>query len=212
MDPDQPTHFSWQEFIEQHRWLILTALLGLALLGLGVRYLKTSNQPERVEIIPLADSPSISSNIAIDVGGSVNQPGVYHLPSGSRVADAITAAGGLTGDADIQWVQRALNQAEKLKDGQKIYILNSAESADLSTGKTIQASGLPEGIIAGANTSGTVSINSASQSELEALWGIGPVTAQAIIDSRPFSSAQELLDKKIIKQNVWDRNKDKLSL
>src|SRR3989344_1087747 len=57
-----------------------------------------------------------------------------------------------------------------------------------------------------------ININTASQSELESLWGIGPVYAQNIIEQRPYSSVEELLTKKIIKQNVYDRVKDQISV
>lgn len=202
---DQHPNFSWPEFIEQHRWFIFIALIGLSLLGIGLRYLQTPKQADRVQIIPAENVPVDKEKMTIDISGSVNQPGVYDLPFDSRVKDAINIAGGLSASADQQWVQRALNQAQKLKDGQKIYILSVEESSDASFQP-------PVGEIAGANTSSTISVNSASRSALEDLWGIGPVTAEAIISGRPYSSVQELLDKKIIKQNVWDRNKDKLSL
>ncbi|EKD47123.1 MAG: helix-hairpin-helix DNA-binding motif-containing protein, partial [uncultured bacterium] len=57
-----------------------------------------------------------------------------------------------------------------------------------------------------------ININAASQSELETLWGIGPVTAQNIIEQRPYSSVEELLSKKIIKQNVYDKIKDQIAV
>lgn len=57
-----------------------------------------------------------------------------------------------------------------------------------------------------------VNVNTATQKELEALWGIGPVTAQNIIEQRPYSTVEELLNKKILKTNVYETNKDKLSV
>jgi len=199
-DPDQPPSFNWQQWVENNRWLILIALIGLILLGLGFRYLKSPNQPERVEIIPLAEGSSNSPEIVIDVAGSVNRPGIYKLPSGARVGDALDAAGGLSSSADQSWVERTINRAEKLRDGQKIYILSTEE---LDSGRAEELSGLQQGIVSGTNTTSTISINSANQSQLEALWGIGPVTAEAIITGRPYSSVEELLTRKIIKQNIF---------
>ncbi len=57
-----------------------------------------------------------------------------------------------------------------------------------------------------------ININGASQKELESLWGIDPVTAQNIIEQRPYSSVEELLNKKILKTNVYETNKDKLTV
>jgi competence protein ComEA len=202
-DPAPP--FSWQEFIETHRWWILTALGGLALVGFGLRYLQTPAKPDRVEFIPTAESAINKTKVVIDVSGSVNKPGVYDLPSGSRIGDAISAAGGLSPSADHQWVERTLNRAEQLRDGQKIYILSLEEAME-------QTFVLPKGIIAGTSNVSTISINSANQSGLESLWGVGPVTAQAIIDGRPYSSIEELLNRKIVKQNVWERIKNQVSL
>jgi len=64
----------------------------------------------------------------------------------------------------------------------------------------------------GDNTSENININTASQNQLESLWGIGPVTAQNIIEQRPYSTVEELLNKKILKTNVYETNKDKLSV
>lgn len=208
MDPDDlnsSTPVDWQEIIERNRWFIFIGLSGLAMLGLGVRYLTTPNTPDRVEIISSPNSPSISSEIVVDIAGEVVNPGIYHLPQNARIQDAITSAGGLSDRAARDWIAKNLNRAAKLTDGQKLYIPMQGEDTQAIINQNT-------GQIAGSAISGTVSINSANQAQLESLWGVGPVTAAAIIDGRPYSSVQELLDRKIIKQNVWDRNSDKLSL
>lgn len=203
---------AWQMWLETNRWYILLALVGLILLGLGVRYWASPHQtlfsPKDdygVEILPAEKIASNSAKIVIDVAGSVKQPGIYQLAFGSRIEEALQIAGGLSDQADLSWVEKTLNRAQKLTDGQKIYIPSldepKGESADRQSGT-----------IAGVTSSSTVSINTANQAELEALWGIGQVTARAIIDGRPYGDVGELVSRKIVKQSVYDKIKDKLSL
>ena len=64
----------------------------------------------------------------------------------------------------------------------------------------------------GSESEKLININTASQKELESLWGIGPVYAQNIIEHRPYSKVDELIEKKILKTNVYDRNKDTLTV
>lgn len=130
---------------------------------------------------------SAPERTVIDVGGAVTQPGVVELTSGARVVDAIEAAGGLADDADCS----SLNQAQILQDGQKVYVPRVGETVPAATGSGTDAS-------AGAgDVSALVNINTASLEELDALPGVGPSTAQAIIDDReqngPFASIEDLM-------------------
>ena len=141
----------------------------------------------------------------VEVSGQINKPGVYNLSAGSRVEDVINAAGGLTSEADTEFVEKRINRAARLSDGQKIYIPSEEENSKIpnSQNSNNEILGVLDNLI---------NINTASQSELESLWGIGPVYAQNIIEQRPYSSVEELLTKKIIKQNVYDRVKDQISV
>jgi competence protein ComEA len=151
--------------------------------------------PAKVEILGEEDAASEVQGLVVEVSGSVAHPGVYELEAGSRVEDALESAGGLTDSANYEWLEKSLNRAAKITDGQKIYIPNEGEEI------SVQSFG-EEGI----------NINTASSSQLEALHGIGPVTADKIIENRPYSSVEELLSRKILKSNVYEENRDKFTI
>jgi competence protein ComEA len=124
--------------------------------------------------------------LVVDIEGGVNSPGIHRLPGGSRVADALAAAGGYAEGADLAVAARSLNLAAAVVDGQQIYVPVLGETA--ATGGDGTGSGL-------------VNLNRASQSELEALPGIGPVTAKKIIDARaelPFATLDELVAREVL--------------
>lgn len=136
-----------------------------------------------------------SAMLTIDVEGAVTRPGVYTVPAGSRVEDAIAAAGGLSADADSALLAKTVNRAQKISDGVKIYIPirgTDQTSHNISTG--------------------VVSVNFATLAELDGLPGVGPVTAQKIMDNRPYSSLDELVAKKAISASLYDKLKESLSL
>ena len=154
------------------------------------------------------------SEVAVDVAGGVLHPGVYRLPSGSRVEDAIRAAGGLSAEADSDRLAKLVNRAAKLSDGAKLYIPKvgdtvtgsrpvndgSSSTGGFETSSSVATGSLP------------VSINAASQSELEALSGVGPATARKIIDGRPYRGLEELVTKKAMGQSLFGKLKDQLTL
>lgn len=107
--------------------------------------------------------------VVVDVQGEVKTPGVYHLPTNSRVNDAIKAAGGPKQSADLSYI----NQARMVKDGEQIYVEKKLTS---STSITVRRNSTA--------INGILNINRASAKELEKLPGIGPVLASRIIDYR----------------------------
>jgi competence protein ComEA len=124
--------------------------------------------------------------LVVDIEGGVISPGIHRLPAGSRVADAMAAAGGYAEGADLTAAAHSLNLAAALVDGQQIYVPVLGEA--------------PTGGGDGSGD-GLVNLNRASQSELEALPGIGPVTAQKIIDARaerPFATLDELVAREVL--------------
>ncbi len=140
--------------------------------------------------------------IYVDVCGEVNHPGVYQLTSENRVYEAIEKAGGLTKNAAAVCV----NQAEKLTDGQQIYVLSKDEMKD-SQGSVGNASS--SGVSA---SDGRVNLNTASKEELMTLSGIGEVKADAIIRYREehgsFQSVEDIKKIEGIKDGVFNKIKD----
>jgi competence protein ComEA len=143
---------------------------------------------------PIALEPSPTKvPIAVQVVGGVVRPGVYELPEGSRVQDAIDAAGGLLVDADAT----SINLAAKLEDGQQLEIPGGTTGASSSSPSQNTA---PFTIVptVGSPTSSAdlININTATLDELESLPNIGPTTAQNIITYRntrgPFSHIEDI--------------------
>jgi competence protein ComEA len=132
-------------------------------------------------------SASASATIVIDVAGKVRSPGIATLPLGSRVVDAIKAAGGVRHGISIH----ALNLARVLVDGEQILV-----GVPPPSGVAGSAASAPTGAAAGP--AALVNLNSATETELETLPGVGPVTAQAILQWRTengaFTSVDELLE------------------
>ncbi len=193
----------WKGLLKKH-WLPLSlALLGLIFFAYGlIAFLGQSKSSEDIKIQTNSNPQNTQENfLTIDVEGEVTSPGVYRLKQGSIVQDALALAGGLSASADRDWVAKNLNLALKLTDSQKIYIPRIGESFSSS--------------VLGSTVSDTVpaviNINSALESELDTLPGIGPVTAEKIINNRPYSQTDDLLTKKVVSQKVFDQIKDKIS-
>lgn len=127
-----------------------------------------------------------AGSLVVDVEGGVNEPGIHHLPSGSRVADALAAAGGYAETADLVAAAQSLNLAAELVDGQQILV---------------PVIGAGAGADGGGGTGGLLNLNRATQAELEDLPGIGPVTAERIISARseqPFATLEELVTREVL--------------
>jgi competence protein ComEA len=180
------------------RTLAALALLLLVAVGFGVHHFwagrprpVTLAEPATATASPTATLPSDlasasasatgDGSVVVDVSGDVRAPGVYTLPAGSRVADALDAAGGARPGADTE----TLNRARLLADGEQIVVGAPAAGPVATTPGATEAAGL-------------VSLNAATAEQLEQLPGIGPVLAANIIDYREqsggFTTVEELLD------------------
>jgi competence protein ComEA len=148
-------------------------------------------------------------SLVVDISGAVLRPGVYRLSPGARVEEVLIKAGGFVKDADMQWVGKQLNRAMKIRDGMKLYIPFQGEDEMSHINDVAQSSySLTDTVMQIAS----MSINNASQSELESLPGVGPVTAQKIIDNRPYMNIQDLLQKKVMGQALFEKLKSYLML
>ncbi|HWM64418.1 MAG TPA: ComEA family DNA-binding protein, partial [Solirubrobacterales bacterium] len=108
------------------------------------------------------------SDIVVDVTGAVQRPGVYRLPAGARVIDAIGRAGGTAGGATVE----AINRAARLTDGQQVVVPEEGPATATA------------GVAGTAAETGPISLGSATIGELDTIDGIGPVTAQKIVEYR----------------------------
>jgi competence protein ComEA len=182
---------------KQWYWLAALLIVGV-LLGVGVLFLVT--RPPRGAPIVLLPAPT-PAPITVYVSGKVNRAGLYTLPSGSRVNDAIQAAGGFSDDANTG----LLNLAELLVDGEQIDV------------PEITTTSITEGGVGLSNPSLTlVDINTASVEQLDTLPEIGPKTAQNIIDYRnangPFARIENIMDVTGIGQVTFDKIKDLITI
>ena len=149
----------------------------------AVTHLTAHRSAAAVAPIPVATSATASTTplgglIVIDVVGAVHRPGLYRVPHGARVADAVDRAGGVTRRAALD----LLNLAAPVADGEQVVVPRRGAGATPTSG--------------GSTPAGPVHLNTATLEQLDALPGVGPVTAQKILDYRQqhgaFSSLEEL--------------------
>jgi len=182
-----------EEILNKYQKQFFLALGGLILVAVGLlSFLLTSQKEPEIEIISSEES---QEKIFVYLEGAVEKPGVYELPSETRLNDLLVRAGGLAATADRQWMAENLNLAQKLTDGIKIYLPFEGEETKETEEKNKK-----------------INLNKASLSQLDSLWGIGQKRAEDIIKNRPYQSIEELLTKKIIPQNVYEEIKDEIAV
>jgi competence protein ComEA len=156
--------------------LAVYAAIGVVLILLGVRALRepAASGSDGAGAVQLATeptgagaTPASDGDVVVHVAGAVGEPGVYRLPAGSRVADAIERAGGATDRADPD----SINLAARLADGQQVVVPERVRGTPTATSSDPAADG-------------PISLGSADQADLETIDGIGPVTAADIIAFR----------------------------
>lgn len=182
------------EALERYRVHIIAVLFVLLLMAGVVIYVRRPT-PQLIEIIePSPTSVPTPVQLAVYVTGAVVSPGVYYLPEGSRMEQALQAAGGAAADADLNRV----NLAQKLRDEQQVYVPKMGE----------ENPPVPSSSAGG----GLININSASAAELETLPGIGPTLAQCIVDHReangPFAAIEDIMDVRGIGEGVFEGIRD----
>ena len=206
-----------REKLARFKWIDGLLILGIVLViaGIGMNFQNSFWEKAEVKLVKkeISVTPTIdiqsSNKVTIDVGGEVINPGVYELKNGDRVNDALVAAGGLSASADRDWVEENLNKAEKLVDGQKIYIPNQVESEKLK---------VESNNILGSSTTETkiVRLNTATMEQLDTLSGIGPAMAERIIDYRTknggFKNVEELKLVSGIGDKLFEKIKNNIAL
>ena len=145
------------------------------------------------------ENEELTASVWVYVCGEVASPGVYELPEGSRITDAVEAAGGMTEDAAGTY----LNQAQLVSDGQKIEVPSAEEAKALTEAAEVSASGV-------------VNLNRATEAELMTLPGIGESKAKEIIRYREskggFQKPEDLMNISGIKEGVYNKIKDQITI
>jgi competence protein ComEA len=161
--------------------LLVYGAIAVAVLLVGARWIRSGDpEPESGEGLSFAADSAPgergSEDVVVHVAGAVRRPGVYRLPAGARVTDAVRRAGGLAGGAQ----EGSINLAARLTDGQQVVVPGRGALPAAGTGEA----------------AGPISLGSATVEQLDEIEGIGPVTAQKIIEFRDqhggLSSVDEL--------------------
>lgn len=149
----------------------------------------------------LSEKPAVPK-ILVDIEGAVEKPDVYEVTVGARLKDVLVQAGGLSARADREFFTRTFNLAHILKDQEKLYIPSSDE-IDQNRNVILQTEKL---------NSGLININTASAGELDQLAGVGEITAEKIIQNRPYQTIDDLLKKKVVGKSVYEKIKDQITV
>lgn len=190
--------------------------VGLALITVGIGLgIKSKVDKTKVELIKSKEAETVTQGykkVTFDISGEVIKPGVYRLNGDSRISDALVVAGGLSVRADRDWVEKNINRAKRINDGEKIYIprrqLTQSGGQAKSTGDKTVVLGVEEG--------GLININSARVEELDKLEGVGPSLASKIIEYRQknggFRNINELKLVSGIGDKMFEKIKDRVGL
>lgn len=193
-------------WLERYRGYILITVINVIILGVVIVFLRRPPQPELIVTSPPPTATPLPTPtpppVQVYVSGAVTHPDVYELPTESIVKDAIEAAGGATGEADLDRINLALSVA----DGQHIYVPKQDEESPPISPPT-QPSDATSG-----QAGGKVNINTASQSEIETLPGIGPSRAQGIIEGRPYDNVEDIQKVPGIGEVTFQKLKDLITV
>ena len=173
-------------WLQRYRGYVFITLINLVVLGGAIIFLRRPQQPELTITSPPPTATPLPSPtpcpLRVYVSGAVTHPDVYELPTESIVKDAIEAAGGATSEADLDRINLALS----VVDGQHIYVPKLGEESTPITPPAQRSDSTS------LEVGGKININTAGQSEIETLPGIGPSKAQGIIENRPYDSIEEI--------------------
>jgi competence protein ComEA len=205
------------------RWLPAAAIGIAAILGLAAVWITVSGSHPSVDVsgaeafgsaasgdASAGAAAAIGGLLVVDVQGAVAHPGVIKLVAGSRVGDAIAAAGGYGPRVDAERVGSSLNLAAPLHDGDQVVVPSRDDVAAGPSSHPAATGGGSSGGAAGGG-SGPIDLNTATAEQLDALPGIGPVTAAKILagrDEQRFASVDDLRTRKLVGAATFDKIKD----
>ena len=132
--------FDYDLFLSKYKIQLIFLLFGIILTGIGLFLYKNGSFDglSKVEVLDnTTESQGDENGIVVAISGAVEKPGVYSLEKGSRVEDVLIAAGGVSENANRSWVDKYINRAAKLEDGQKIYIPTTNEQSDVLSARNI---------------------------------------------------------------------------
>ena len=188
-------------------WFLASVGLTLILFGFAQHFGWLEEEKGASLTVIKAEKEKKAEELVVDIGGAVAKPGVYYLPASSRVNDLLIAAGGVTNWAQRSFLEKELNRARLLQDGEKIYIPYIGEQL---------ASGDKRGVGGGEAVAGKININTASVGDLKALPEIGFAYASAIVEYREekgnFSSIEEIKNVSGIGEKTFEKIKDLISV
>lgn len=187
---------SASSFLKKNLLLVILMLGGSIMLFFGGLQFFSKSDNSEIKFVS-GENKTEPSKIFIDISGAVKNPGVFEFSSTDRISDAIKSAGGLTDDANTEFISKNINQAQNLADGMKLYIPFEGEEVTSVLGESDTS-----------EVGGLINLNSASQSTLEDLPKIGPVTAEKIIANRPYDTVNDLLIRKVVGSSTFNEIKD----
>lgn len=201
--------------LKRLRGYIALSLVWVTVLCVGL-WIVRRPATEPIQIVPpptslptLAPTPSVTPGpLRVDVAGAVKLPGVYALPRGSLVAEAIAAAGGPADNADLDRVNKAL----VLQDGVQVFVPRIAQPAPTLVNASQPTPLVRSGQTTLAISGGLININTATLAELDTLPGVGPAIAQRIIENRPYGAIEDLMRVRGIAQVTFDNLKDFITI
>jgi len=204
----------WKKIWKKYKAEIILISLSflIMLVSLIVFFYNQFPKTNDEELIQPVEKVSQLTNqkIYIDIGGAVKKPNVYKLNFGARIKDVLELAGGFSEEADQSYFIRNFNLSKVLNDQEKIYIPSLSET---SSGIFVENPQVLQNLQANYSNDIPISqqdlinINEASEQELDKLPGVGKVTANKIISARPYSKIEDLIEKKVLNQSVFEKIK-----
>ena len=195
--------------LSSKKTILLAVFVGVLLIVFGAFFLKDSIIPQqtKVEVLQGTTENEEKREVVVEIAGEVKTPGVYKLPQNSRVDELIIISGGLTKDADEDFIAKNINRAKVLADGQKVYIPNHSDVLSAKTSDPIKV----DQSFLEQDLGGKIDINTASLEELDSLPGIGQIYGQNIIEHRPYSNIEELVSKGALGKSVFEKIKNQIT-